>query len=173
MSTTSITEVLASQSHRVNSLRSNGYRTVAESVDSTQLPDWLKPYAQNSLWEKRLLGLIEQGFEKEIRFFIEMYMTDKVKDKFRYFNKSWSRKRITDTVEGIRKKIAELPVVEEVMKRLKVTADQVYAVRGIVRRWGDGCLRYAVKAQEEGRDKFKYFCWLTSVKGQEVMNASM
>ncbi len=161
---------LTDQSHRVNSNRSNGYRTVAGYTQN--LPDWLAPYAQNACWQRRLANLLKEGYEKELRYFVENKMTDKIVKVFNYFNTAWSKDNFLKTVEGIRKELTNLQVVYDVCKRLMIRDDQLRAIKGIVYRWGEGCLRYAVRAQEEGRDKFKYFCWLTSAVGQKIMKES-
>lgn len=93
---------------------------------------------------------------------------------YRYVNKatSWAQWPATleDWTRNLAKALNVARYVPQIIERLKASKEQARIIRGIVWRFGQGAERYAVQAQETGRNRFKYFCWLTSNSGQKAIN---
>lgn len=180
----SLQSVFEANSYRKNSNKNQRIIDTPVGYTHENLPDWILPYVQNPFWAKRWAVLLNRGYERELHYFV-MQMIEKIESgevvkPFNYINRSWSRKLHDDgrtfletTLEYVRKELVNAPVVQMVAERLKATNEQIRAIKRIVWKWGAGATRYAVKAQEDGKDKFKYFCWLTSVRGQRIMRESM
>lgn len=160
--TTSVKDLL---SHRINS-----YRTSRDIEPSDGIPKELIPYVQNTLWAKRVIGLIREGYGAELHKFVEQANHTKPRLPYNYFNKSWGKDNLQDTLRQMRAKLKLERICEDVFKRLKAKKEQLRAIYAACIRLGDSTMRYAVTAQEtaaSGRIKtntFKFFCWLTSEK---------
>lgn len=79
-----------------------------------------------------------------------------------FFAKMCSKANWEGTLKWVKKAMQVAQNAVEVARRIKATPAQMKPVFKACWRLGDSVIRQAVTAQETGRNKFKYFCWLTS-----------
>lgn len=117
--------------------------------------DYWKTAKQN-----RYKKLIRDGFYGELMQLAEIAQTKTTPAN--WFAKVASKANWERTLEFIAKLRKVAQDAAEIAKRLAVPVDNMKAVYKACWRLGNDVIRHAITAQETGRDKYKYFCWLTS-----------
>jgi len=155
-----VVKILQSKSlYRNNESKANSSTSIELPAIITDLitgSDYWKNAKQN-----RYKKLIRDGFYGELMQLAEIAQTKKVPAN--WFAKVASKANWERTLEFIAKLRKVAQAAAEVAKRLAVPSDKMKAVYKACWRLGDGVIRHAITAQETGRDRYKYFCWLTSV----------
>lgn len=126
------------------------------------LPEWLLPYVQNRSWAIRFANLLNQGYHNQLQHLAEHIRHVAHTSPVRMMAVACSKARWEDTLVQVRERMKVERLVTEVRDRLNASADQMPALYAVVWRLKGYALRFAATAQEIGRDRFKFFCWLTS-----------
>ena len=130
------------------------------------LPEWLWPYVQNRSWAIRFANLLNQGYRAQLHHLAQHIPRVAHTSPVRMMAVACSKARWDDTLAQIRERSRVERLTAEVRDRLNAAEDQVKALYAIVWRLKGYVMRYAATAQEIGRDKFNFFCWLTRIAGR-------
>lgn len=159
---------ISSRLHRSSSNRnSSNVDSAAAKWQRDNLPEWLTPYIQNPNWAVRYAQLLNEGGELVLRELIKRLPSVKWRGQpkpYHYMNAACSKANWADTVRQMRQSLRIDELAKDVFKRLEATQKQARAIYAACWRLGTSVVRHAVTAQEIGRDRFKFFCWLTSSK---------
>jgi hypothetical protein len=125
--------------------------------NSIELPAEIDNLIDNKMYRNKFKKLVREGKLNELLELAEIAAT-KDKPSF-WFAKVTSKARIEGTLEWLRKAREVAHNAAEVVRRLVPTIKQMKAVYKAC--WSSpDVIRHAITAEETGRDKFKYFCWL-------------
>lgn len=152
-------------SHRNNSFRdSSDIETPAGTPgwNEHNLPKWLLPFVQNRSWAIRFANLLNQGYYNQLRHLAEHIRRVAHTSPVRMMAVACSKARWEDSLAQVRERMKVERLATEVRQRLNASDDQMPALYAVVWRLKGYALRFAATAQEIGRDKFRFFCWLTS-----------
>lgn len=150
--------------HRSTSCRNSSYiETPADTPDWNEhnLPEWLLPFVQNRSWAIRFANLLNQGYYNQLRHLAEHIRRVAHTSPVRMMAVACSKARWENTLAQIRERVKVERLANEVRERLRASNDQMPALYAVVWRLKGYALRFAATAQEIGRDKFRFFCWLT------------
>lgn len=164
-------ESLSGVLHRVNSSRNSNSPIEPRAAQWTinNLPEWLLPYVQNPMWAKRLVQLLNEGNAQILAQVVRHTKKVAKRDPVHYFARCVSRKKWTETTKEMLKKIKVDKLAAEVVKRLGAKEKHLNAIYAACWRLQGGVIRHAITAQEVGKNRFVFFCWLTSKKqGKEI-----
>lgn len=153
------------QIHRDSSCRdSSSVETPAASNqwNETNLPEWLWPFVQNRSWAIRFANLLNQGYRAQLQNLVEHIPRVAHTNPVHMMAVACSKARWADTLEQIKERLSVERLASEVQQRLQTKKEQAKAIYAAVWRLKGHVMRYAATAQEVGRDRFKFFCWLTS-----------
>lgn len=127
---------------------------------SIELPADIENLIDNKAFRNKFKRLIKDGFESQLH---ELAAMAAEKDKpSRWFAVVTGKKCWERTMQMLAKLHQVVQNATEVAKRVMASSAQMKPIYKACWRLGDNVLKHAITAQETGRNRFKYFCWLTS-----------
>lgn len=135
------------------------HRTNVSSNNPIELPEEIDQLIDNKAFRPKYRKLVRDGHLTDL---LELATMAGDKDKPSHWFTRVCRKAVWEkTLAWLAKarKVAQLAA--EVAKRLDAPETAMKAILKACWRNGPSVLRKAITAEETGRDKFLYFCWLT------------
>jgi hypothetical protein len=159
MSTMAISEVLEQKKlNPAASIEGNSSST----NNSIELPEEIDQLIDNKMYRRKFNCMIRNGHLSALLELAEIAKSKATPS--RWFAVVTAKKNWDRTLEFLSKLRQAARIVSEVVERVAAPIEHVKAVYAAYWRSGGAIMQHAITAQEIGRDKFKFFCWLTRQK---------
>lgn len=140
----------------------NGHRFYREGSskptnNSIELPSEIDELIDNKMYRNKFKKLIREGHLAELTELAEIAVTKT--NPSRWFATVCAKARWEGTLKWLQKTREVAQAAAEVAKRLMAAPKHMKAIYKACWRRSDALLQ-AIKAEETGNDRFKYFCWL-------------
>lgn len=141
------------RTYRVSSNRNTGLIDLPEAVDAL---------IDDKAYRPKFRKLIREGHLKALEQLAELAPKLATKGPASHWFAACTSKRNWErTLEWLKKLERVVRQAKAVSTRLGLEDNQLKPVYAACWRLGSSVMRHAVTAAEIGRDKYKFFCWLT------------
>lgn len=152
-----LSEILKIKKQQLASIENTSSTTTNTSIE---LPAVIDDLIDNKMYRNKFKKLIREGYLRDLLELAKMAATKNTPS--RWFAKVTSKAQWERTLKMLETVRSVLAAAAEVAERIKAVPDQMKAIYKACWRLKAEAVRHAITAQETGRNKFTYFCWLTS-----------